>query len=506
VSTAAYRRVIAASERARELLEQLSQAGADDRQSMHALAAELRGVIESEPIPGEIAAAITVALARLGDRVPCAVRSSATAEDLPTASFAGQQESYLDVAGPEAILRHVSRCWASLFTERAVAYRLQRGIDHRSVQMAVIVQRMVVPQAAGVLFTADPVTGHRGVSVVEAVPGLGDAFVAGRVHADRWTMRDGAIVGRDVRGARPLPSDQQLRRLEQLGRRIEARFGTPQDIEWCLADDDFHVVQARPITTLFPVPERDDAEHHVYISVGHQQMMTDAMTPLGISVWQLTAAGPMHHAGGRLFVDATRALGTPSTRAGLLALIGRSDPLIGDALQSLLDRGDFIPELPDPAPASAPPGAALPPLPTDPAIVAELVAENEASVAAMQREIATKSGPALMAFILADLLELKRLLFHPRSHQATMAGMEATWWLDDRLQEWLGESNAADALAQSAPGNVTSEMGLALLDVADAIRPHPAVTSFLEQVEHEDFLDDLPALPGGSEARGAIVA
>src|SRR5581483_8875031 len=135
-----------------------------------------------------------------------------------------------------------------------------------------------------------------------------------------------------------------------LGRRIEAHFGAPQDIEWCLADDDFWIVQSRPITTLFPVPKAADAENHVYVSVGHQQMMTEAMRPLGISVWQLTAMVPMLEAGGRLFVDVTARLASPATRAGLLDVMGRGDPLIGDALQTIIDRGDYLPPPPDQGP------------------------------------------------------------------------------------------------------------------------------------------------------------
>jgi pyruvate,water dikinase len=124
----------------------------------------------------------------------------------------------------------------------------------------------------------------------------------------------------------------------------------------------------------------------------------------------------------------------------------------------------------------------------------------------LKRAIQTKSGPALLDFILDDIQEFKRHLFEPLSHQAIMAGMEAAWWLNDHLEEWLGEKNAADTLAQSVSGNVTSEMGLALLDVADVIRPHPSVVAFLENVEDEGFLDELAMLEGGREARDAIEA
>jgi len=293
-------------------------------------------------------------------------------------------------------------------------------------------------------------------------------------------------------------------RLAQLGRRIEAHFGHPQDIEWCLVDDGLHVVQSRPITTLFPIPVTGDEGHHVYVSVGHQQMMTDPIRPLGISVWQLTAARPMYHAGGRLFVDVSPELASPAKRAAIVDGLGKSDPLIGDALRTIVERG-FIPTLPDtdpPAPGRMPPA----PFDTDPLIVAELVARTEASIGALKREIATKSGPALLEFILADFQELKRILFDPQSHRVIMAGMEATWWLNERLEAWLGEKNAADTLTQSVFDNVTSEMGLALLDVADVVRPHPDVVALLRTVDDDDFLDELLALAGGRDARDAIEA
>src|SRR5262249_35263895 len=148
----------------------------------------------------EVAGELGHALARLGARSQSgyAVRSSATAEDSPTTSFAGQHDTYLNVVGFPAILQQVSRCWGSLFIERAVTYRLRNGIDHRTVRMAVIVQQMVSPQAAGVLFTADPVTGNRKVAAVEAVVGLGEALVSGLTNADAYKVRDGRIIAKSI--------------------------------------------------------------------------------------------------------------------------------------------------------------------------------------------------------------------------------------------------------------------------------------------------------------------
>jgi len=533
VTTDAFRRIMTAPAWPDDQLGRLSRLDPGDRQAIRTLSAEVREAVAGIVVPADLAAAVTRAVTGLGGQAACAVRSSATAEDLPTASFAGQQDTYLNVVGPAAVLEHVSRCWASLFTERAVTYRLRGGLDHRKVRMAVVVQRMVFPQAAGILFTADPVTGNRRVVSVEATFGLGEALVSGLVNPDVYQVRDGELVARSVavkrlasyaqpgggtrelaidpeRQEQPALTDSQVVRLAALGRRIEAHFGRPQDIEWCLAGDEFQIVQSRPITTLFPVPPASDHGNHVYVSVGHQQMMTDPMKPLGLSVWQLTTPRPMSEAGGRLFVDVTQLLGSPATRAGFLQVAGRSDPLLEDALQTVLDRGDFIPALPGPdpgeVPGGPPAGGAAAPIETDPAIVTELIDRSQASIATLKRDIQAKSGVALLDFILADFQELRRILFDPRGHQVFMSAMEASWWLNEKLREWLGEKDAVDTLTQSVPNNVTSEMGLALLDVADVIRPYPEVVAFLEHVKDENFLEELPALPGGRAARDAIAA
>lgn len=544
VTTDAFRRIMAEAPSIDDRLDQLSRVNPDDREAIRTLSAQIRRTIEETVIPDDLAAAITHELARHGERGAYAVRSSATAEDLPTASFAGQQDTYLNVVGPAAILQHVSRCWASLFTERAVIYRRRNGIDHRTVHMAVVVQQMAFPHAAGILFTADPVTGNRKVATVDAGFGLGEALVSGLVNPDVYKVRHGEVIAKTIaakqraihalpaggtqevaidaqRQEQPALTDAQVVRLVQLGRRIEAHFGRPQDIEWCLADDDFLIVQSRPITTLFPIPEIGDQDNHVYVSVGHGQMMTDPMKPLGFSMWQLTAIAPMHEAGGRLFVDVTRRLASPGSRTGLLDILGKGDPLIRDALETVLDHDDFVPSLPDAGPGGPPDSGASAPIKTgpvqtgpietdpiemDPAIVTKLIERSQVSVAALERDIRTKTGPELFDFLLEAFEEHKRVLSDPLSLQAIMAGMEATWWLNDKLQEWLGEKNAADTLTLSAPGNVTSEMGLALLDVADVIRPQAEVVAFLQGVEDEGFLDELAKLAGGTEARDALEA
>jgi pyruvate,water dikinase len=164
VTTDAFHRIMAEAPSIDDRLDRVSRLKPDDRAAIRALSAQIRETLEAIPIPDDLAAAITRSLGRLGEHAAHAVRSSATAEDLPTASFAGQQDTCLNVVGAAAILEHVSRCWASLFTERAVTYRLRNGFDHRKVRMAVVVQQMVFPQVAGTLFTADPVTSNRKVA------------------------------------------------------------------------------------------------------------------------------------------------------------------------------------------------------------------------------------------------------------------------------------------------------------------------------------------------------
>jgi rifampicin phosphotransferase len=537
ISTGAFERVVGAAPAIGGLLERLSLLKVEEHEAIRELAAAIRGVIEGVAIPQDIQEAILRFLSRLGEQEAYAVRSSATAEDLPAASFAGQQDTYLNVIGAPAILEHVSRCWASLFTERAVAYRLRHGFDHRKVHMAVVVQKMLLPQAAGISFTADPLTGNRTVTSIEAVFGLGEALVSGMVNADRYRVRGGQVIAKAIAtqplgtwvlpggGTRQRPieperqgqqvlTDAQIVRLEYLGRQIEGHFGQPQDIEWCLVGDELHIVQSRPITTLYPVPEANEPGNHVYISVGHQQMMTDAMRPLGLSLFQLTAARPMYAAGGRLFVDIAKQLASAAGRAALLDLTARSEPMLHDALATLLERGDFIESPPDDptapgpgsgAPALAPAGVA-PQIEDDPAIVADLIARSEASIEALRRDISAKSGTDLLDFILQDIQLVRQSLFEPQSFGAIMAGMNAATWLNDQMLAWLGEKNAADTLSQSVPNNVTSAMGLALLDVADVIRPHPEVVRYLRQATDDGFLEGLLHLDGGPEAHAAIRA
>ncbi|GHC96101.1 hypothetical protein GCM10007079_48270 [Nocardiopsis terrae] len=287
---------------------------------------------------------------------PVAVRSSATAEDLPDASFAGQQDTYLNVEGVDDLVGAVRRCWDSLRTDRAAAYRRDRGIDDRSVRMAVVVQRMVDPRAAGVLFTANPVTGTRGETVLDAVPGLGTAVVDGTAEPDRYLVRpDGSTDGPADGCLRP----EEVAALHALGRRLQGLFGAPQDVEWAVDRDGTPwVLQSRAVTTLFPLPPARADGPGVYLEGGHMQGMLRPFTPLGFAAlievsrdWfaAFTAGegpGPeswMVNVGGRLYLDLTGLVRDRRTRDSLPGALALYGPGAGRAVRGLLRDPRFAP-------------------------------------------------------------------------------------------------------------------------------------------------------------------
>jgi len=539
VTTRAYKKITENNQELNSLLDELTHFKAEDRENISEISAKIRIAIERIPIPKDVAEGIAGYLEKFSKEDAFAVRSSATAEDLPTASFAGQQDTYLNIIGKEEILKYISKCWASLFTDRAVIYRMQNDFDHHKVLLAVVVQKMVLPEVAGILFTVDPVTYNRKVSSIDASFGLGEAMVSGLVNADLYKVSNGRIIDKKIstkklaiyalkdggtkeqeiepeRQSRQALTDEQILQLEGIGRKIEEHFGRPQDIEWCLADDAFYVVQSRPITTLYPIPEANDSENHIYISVGHQQMMTDAMKPLGLSFWLFLTPASTRIAGGRLFVDVIPMLASPGDRKTIIDVLGKFDPLVKDALTTIVERGDFIKSLPDdkkePGAEKSNKAASLPNYQAlneyDPTIVSELIGNSQTGIEALKQNIQTKSGPDLFDFILEDIQQLKKTTSDPRSFGVIMTGMNASSWINEKMNEWLGEKNAADTISQSVPNNITSEMGLALLDVADVIRPYPGVIDFLSQTEFgikdDNFLDELIKFEGGRETRDAI--
>jgi rifampicin phosphotransferase len=532
VTTMGYRKAIEQNETFQGLLDQLTLLKVEDQDQIRKISGKIRQIIMEVDISTDVVSAVARSLSQFGDEYAYAVRSSATAEDLPHASFAGQQDTYLNIIGVDAILEHIRKCWASLFTDRAVIYRIQNGFDHSQVHISVIVQRMVFPQASGILFTADPITSNRKVLSIDASFGLGEALVSGLVSADCYKVQEQKIVskmiatkklaiyGRKESGTETYEidpdqqktqtlTDEQILQLARIGRQIEAYFGYPQDIEWCLVEDIFYIVQSRPITTLFPIPEANDQENHVYLSVGHQQMMTDPIKPLGLSFHLLITPAPMRKAGGRLFVDVTKHLSSPDSRKTLIDTMGQHDPLMKEAVMTIVERGDFIKSVPNVNKAPSPKRGNTDmqaQIENNPTIVSDLIKKNQTSIEELKQNIQTKSGSNLFDFILEDIQELKKILFDPQSSAVFMAAINASTWVNEKMNEWLGEKNAADTITQSVPNNITSEMGMALLDVADVIRPYPEVIDFLQHVKDEHFLDELVKFHGGRVAREAIIA
>ena len=378
VTTAGYR-AVAADAAVRAAIGALTAVTVTDAAGLQRGAEAVRAALLAAPVPDGLARACAAAYAGLGTDAVVAVRSSATAEDLPDASFAGQQDTLLGVRGASAVLLAIRRCWSSLFTDRAVAYRATRGIDARTVELAVVVQVLVPASVAGVLFTANPLTGQRRAAVIDASPGLGEAVVSGAVNPDHFEMDpQGAVVRRRIgdkrvridadgdggtrhvevaASAEACIRDEELRALVRLGRTIEAHFGAPQDIEWALDERRrAFILQARPITTLYPIP--DDAPPpggplQVYLNFNVAQGVFRPLTPMGVQgframVGRVAAkvgfeyppyAGPpfVHEAGHRMLADVSTPLRHPLGRRAVLAVFSRMEARSAAVLRPLVE-------------------------------------------------------------------------------------------------------------------------------------------------------------------------
>jgi rifampicin phosphotransferase len=380
VTTDAYRLVV--QQRLDDLMDKL--AGATDPAGVAAAAEEARRRVVALAMPAELRTSIGDHYNALGDDAAVAVRSSATAEDLAYASFAGQQDTYLNVVGSAAVLDAVRRCWASLWTDRAVSYRNANGIDHRGVALAVVVQRMIDAAVAGVMFTANPVTGNRNETVIDASPGLGEAVVSGAVNPDHFIVNaiDRRIVTRGLGDKRvmitSLPEggterreladasseasldNEQLLRLVDLGQQVQRHYGAPQDTEWALdSAGRIWLTQARPITTLYPQARTHRPGLRVLMCLSLAQGLTRPITPMGISAIRLIGtsvatifrlplpaeplAGPpaLHAVGQRIYVDMTSVLRNRIGRRAVIAIFGVMEARASTVLKKLAERPEF---------------------------------------------------------------------------------------------------------------------------------------------------------------------
>jgi rifampicin phosphotransferase len=379
VTTDAYRLVVA--DRLDDLMGKL--ADATDSDAVAAAAEEARRRVLAIEAPDELRSEIADHYWALGDDEPVAVRSSATAEDLAYASFAGQQDTYLNVIGSVALLDAVRRCWASLWTDRAVSYRNANGIDHRSVTLAVVVQHMIEAAAAGVMFTANPVTGSRNETVIDASPGLGEAVVSGAVNPDHFVVSSvdhsmvmsrlgdkrimitsvpgGGTVHHELadRSSEACLDDRQLRQLVDLGQRVQQLYGAPQDTEWALdSAGKLWLTQARPITTLYPLAHTHRPGLRVLMCLSLAQGLTRPITPMGTAAIRLIGtsvatairmppaeplAGPaaLHAVGQRIYVDVTSVLRNRIGRRAIIAIFGVMEARASAVLKKLTERAEF---------------------------------------------------------------------------------------------------------------------------------------------------------------------
>ena len=379
VTTDAYRLVVA--DRLDDLMGKL--ADATDSDAVAAAAEEARRRVLAIETPHKLRSEIADHYRALGDDEPVAVRSSATAEDLAYASFAGQQDTYLNVIGSAALLDAVRRCWASLWTDRAVSYRNANGIDHRSVTLAVVVQHMIEAAAAGVMFTANPVTGSRNETVIDASPGLGEAVVSGAVNPDHFVVSSidhsivmsrlgdkrimitsvpgGGTVHHELadRSSEACLDDRQLRQLVDLGQRVRQLYGAPQDTEWALdSAGKFWLTQARPITTLYPLAHTHRPGLRVLMCLSLAQGLTRPITPMGTAAIRLIGtsvatairmppaeplAGPpaLHAPGQRIYLDITSALRNRLGRRAVIGAFGVMEARASAVLKKLAEWPEF---------------------------------------------------------------------------------------------------------------------------------------------------------------------
>ncbi|MWG33498.1 PEP/pyruvate-binding domain-containing protein [Halomarina oriensis] len=547
-----------------EAIDRLDSLEGTNTEALTDVASELRSLLRERAFATDVEEAVDEALEIAGRTAggTYAVRSSATAEDLPSASFAGQHDSSLGVA-PEDVLGRVRDCMVSLFTDRAVAYRVRTGISHADVSMAVVVQEMVDADAAGVLFTADPDSGNRTVATVDASFGLGEAVVASEVTPDhaRVDKRTGEIidyaVGEKEFATRPsrggtsdtervelsaeqrrgrVLSESQLRTLVDLGSRIEALFDAPQDIEWAVSDGGFQIVQSRPITSLFPLPDPMPADDrlHVYLSLGHMQAMSEAMPPLVQDFWKTWMSGvisqfgfgpfwptPVVTAGSRIYIDLTPALRVERLRDPLLGVIGAVSEPAATGLRELIDRrpeafereGLSLSSLPVVAGTTRRVGGLA--VAVAPAFAAgaldafqgpPTVEDLDETWGAFAESFvpdgvtaANSPGERARAVFTFGDIESFMVAAYPRAMPLYLAFGIDTWM----NRAFTDAPETVNKVGRGFERDVVTRINLGLGDIADVAREHPAVA---ESLQNGASLEAIAAVEGGEEFEAAFEA
>jgi phosphoenolpyruvate synthase/pyruvate phosphate dikinase len=527
VTTYAYKDFIATSPEMDSLLDELNAMDPNDLNQLRKLGERIRTHLQQLEIPAQLRKEILQAWESVGKEYAYAVRSSATAEDLPTASFAGQQDTYLNIKGQDELLQSIHKCWASLFTDRAISYRSKNRFDHRQVYLSVVVQRMVNPEVSGILFTADPVNGNRKVVSIDASFGLGEAIVSGMVSADLYKVKDGKIIEKNLSEKKiaiyslpeggtvkkDLPpeqqskqalTDEQILRLAELGKRLEKHFGSPQDIEFCIEKGKIFVVQSRPITSLYPLPDIPQEPLRVMFSFGHVQMMTDTMKPLGISVLRtILPKTVLLEAGGHLFVDPTEVLRTKLGRKILPKAIQHIfDEALSQALREVIQRPEFLHVPPKPGFVQSARRFAAPIIKEvwknlwkrDPKLAKSKVESYmQKKWTEIREDLQGKSGAKRLETVQYQLSILGKSVFLQNLLPYVIC-FPISFIM---LKKALGDVKELYQLNKSLPGNITSEMGLQIGDLADLVRELPEVEEYLKHANDQTFYEGLLHVRGG---------
>lgn len=480
---------------------------------------EIREKIQHSAIPNDIELEIIKSVNKLGTDNYYAVRSSATAEDLAFASFAGQQDTYLNIKGEMALVDSVRNCWASLFTDRAILYRIQNKIEHEKVHMSVVVQKMVLPEVAGIMFTADPISGHRKIISIDASYGLGEALVSGLVSPDIYkynknrkeienkTIAEKKLaimpiegggtkkvqIGSDKSTSQVL-KDSQIKSLAELGMSIEKHYGCPQDIEWCLQDDKLYIVQSRAITSLFPMPEpvpKDEALH-AYVSFNHFQVMTAPISPLGIDMLRMIFPFDQgvrsaedykvtKSAAGRIYLDISEILQYKKPRHMLASFMPNADALAAAALVELINRPDFEEKIKRNKNAGKSLRKFFMPIAFN-AIKNITYRRPEGTVEFVNSYVKKKIKDISEAINNSKPgIESLEAIYNAAGHSldfqellAVMApAMVSFKALETLEQKLLGTHKYTDIIVKGLEGNITTEMGLLVGDLADMVRKSP---------------------------------
>jgi rifampicin phosphotransferase len=371
--TSAYRDFLDANGLKEKIAILLTGLSAEDAPQLEMASANIRAAFTAGKLSSDLETSIREAYAKFGSK-PVAVRSSATTEDLPDLSFAGQQDTYLNIIGEQALLKAVVDCWSSLWTARAIGYRMRNGISNEGVALAVVVQMMVASDTSGVLFTANPLTGLLSETVIDATFGLGEALVSGQVEPDHFVVNSltgevvSSILGTKAVSTRSKPgggvettaeagetrqtlTKNELEQLVALGQKVQSEYGAPQDIEWAVSQGKLYLLQARPITSLFPVPEVSFDPLTIWVSFADVQGLSGPMTPLGQDTLRtvVAGAGRMFHAettiekvrlfasaGERIWVRISDLLRNPLGYKVAPGAFGFLEPSIGLILRELL--------------------------------------------------------------------------------------------------------------------------------------------------------------------------